>query len=148
MIKTELTTDDALQILELGKQLHQESHFRDEPFDGQRCWNLLGSTISNPTERFIAFDSEYRGFILLGMSEHFFSGKKIASDYCFYVKPEHRGSTVAWRLLLEARKWAAENKAISLTIFHNTGIDIDKAQRLFTKLGFDMKGYIFTQEFE
>lgn len=148
MIKTTLTPDDALKMMELGQALHQESHFREEPFDKSRVWDLFGSTLSYPSQRFIAFDSQYRGFILLGISEHFFSGKKIASDYCFYVKPEHRGSTIAWRLLLEARKWAAENKAISLTIYHNTGIEIDKAQRLFTKLGFDMKGYIFTQEFE
>lgn len=148
MIKTTLTPDDALKMMELGQALHQESHFREEPFDKSRVWDLFGSTLSYPSQRFIAFDSQYRGFILLGISEHFFSGKKIASDYCFYVKPEHRGSTIAWRLLLEARKWAAENKAVSLTIYHNTGIEIDKAQRLFTKLGFDMKGYIFTQEFE
>ena len=146
MIKTQLDREAALEIMKLGKQLHAESRFSDELFDDQRCWSILDGTINNPEKLFIAYDSEYRGFILMVMNQEFFSGKKWAADLSLYVKPECRGGSLVVRLLDAAYKWAKEHGARDVTIFHNTGIDTDKAPQLFGKLGFNMKGYIFVKE--
>jgi GNAT superfamily N-acetyltransferase len=146
MIKTELTRDDALQILELGRQLHKESRFKDEPFDEDKCWSVLDSTLRYPDKRFIAFDSDYHGFIIMTMNEEFFNHVKWSADLSLYVAPEHRGSSLVVRLLDAAEQWSKQNGARDMTIFHNTGIETDKAPKLFNKLGFDMKGYIFSKE--
>lgn len=145
-ILTQLTREDGLKIMEMGKKLHQESQFRDEPFDQEKVWNLFGSTISNPTRRFIAYDSEFRGFILMGINEQYFTNVKHAADFCLFIVPEHRGGSLVIRLIDEATKWAQENGAKDITIRHNTGIKTDSAPRLFNKLGFDLDGYIFKKE--
>jgi GNAT superfamily N-acetyltransferase len=146
MIKTQLTREDALRIMELGRALHAESRFKDEPFDDEKCWAVLDSTVRHPDKRFIAYDSEFRGFIIMSMNEEFFNHVKWAADLSLYVAPEFRGSSLVIRLLDSAEKWAKENGARDITIFHNTGIDTDKAPKLFNKLGFHMKGYIFAKE--
>lgn len=151
MILTELTPEYARQVLALGKDLWQESRFNTEPFDEQRVWNLLENTLKRPSKFFIAFnvvDEKITGFILMGMMEHYFSGKLLASDYCVYIAPEHRGGRLIIRLIEAAENWCREYNAMSMTIYHNTGINTDKSQTLFNKLGFDMKGYIFSKEIE
>lgn len=148
MIKTNLTLEDASIILKLGAELHQESQFRDEPFNQGKCIALLESTITNPERRFIAFDSEYRGFILMGINEHFFSDVKIAADFSLFIVPEARGGSLVVRLIDAATEWATANGAKDITIRHNTGIKTESALRLFKKLGFDLDGYIFTKEIE
>lgn len=146
MIKTLLNREDALQILELGKRLHNESHFQSEPYDSERCWNLLDSTVRFPSKRFIAYDDQFRGFILLGINEHYFSGVKRAEDFALWIAPEHRGGSLVLRLLQLGEQWAKDNGAVSLTIYHNTGIQTDKSPKLFNKLGYDTAGYIFTKD--
>lgn len=148
MIKTKLTLEDALEIMKLGERLHQESRFNKQPFDKQRCWAILESTIKMSDRSFIAFDSEYRGFILMAITEEFFSGQKWSADRSLYITPEHRGGSLVVRLIDAAYNWSKENGAAEMTIFHNTGIDTDKAPKLFNKLGFDMKGYIFVKEIQ
>lgn len=145
MLKTKLTTEDARVILEMGRQLHQESQFKDEPFNVDKCWALLSSTLDNPTRRFIAYDDKFRGFVLMGINEHYFSDVKKAADFCLYIVPEHRGGSLVVRLIDAASEWATANGAKDITIQHNTGIKTESAPRLFNKLGFDLDGYIFTK---
>lgn len=146
MIKTTLTREDALQILELGKMIHQESRFRDEPYSEDKCWRALNGTLEFPDSVFIAYDDQFNGFILIRMGTEFFNEIKRASDMALYVKPEHRGSSLFVKLIFAAEKWAKENGAVDLTINHNTGIDVDKAAGSFIKLGFTEHGRIFSKE--
>lgn len=151
MILTELTPEYARQVLQLGRDLWQESRFNMEPYDEQRVWNLLENTLKRPTKFFIAFnviEEKITGFIIMGISEHYFSGQLLASDYCVYIAPQHRGGRQIVRLLDSAEEWCKMNGAKSMTIYHNTGINTDKSPTLFNKLGFDMKGYIFSKEIE
>ena len=148
MIKTHLTTDDAKKIIELGRRLHDESKFKSEPYDELKCWGLLESTVVRPDKRFIAYNEDFTGFIIVGIQESYFSEVKHAVDYGLFIVPEARGGSLVVRLVNEATKWAFLQGAKDLTIFHNTGIQTDKAPKLFNKLGFDMNGYIFTKDLQ
>lgn len=146
MIKTQLTREDALKLLEVFQTFHKESQFKDEPFDQQRVWMLLDATITQPNQIFIAYDDDMRGFIGVTVQEHFFSGVPRVYDLGFYVSPEHRGSSLGIRLLNKAEEWAKTVGAKDITIFHNTGIEMEKSPKLFTRLGYGLDGYIFTKE--
>lgn len=148
MIKTKLTKESAEKIIELGRKLHAESHFNDQPYDVNRCWSLLEATIKLPEKYFIAFDEDFRGFIIMQIQQHYFSGCKWASDFCLYILPEHRNGLLAPKLIKEAESWAERNGATEMTIFHNTGINTEKATSFFNKFGYKTKGYIFTKEFK
>jgi GNAT superfamily N-acetyltransferase len=145
---TTLRKEDAEAILEMGRDLHKESHFNDEPYEVDRVWQILEHTVKSPKKMFAAIDEQHRGFILMTCNDHYFSGIKRTSDLALYIKPEHRGGMLVVRLLEAAKQWSKEIGAKDMTIFHNTGIATDKAPQLFKKLGFDMKGYIFTQEIQ
>jgi ribosomal protein S18 acetylase RimI-like enzyme len=143
MIKTQLTREDAFKILEMGREFHKESRFKDEAFDVEKIWSVLDRTVIMPEKYFIAYDSEFKGFILMHMGTEFFNSVIRASDLCLYIAPEHRGGALVIKLIQEARKWAKDNGAYDMTIYHNTGIAPDKAIRLFERLGFTLNGYIF-----
>lgn len=132
----------------LGRSLHTESRFAHQPYDEERCWTALNNTLQFPDKYFIAFDQDYHGFVLMAMTQEFFSGTKWAGDRCLYVAPEHRGGSLVVRLLDAAYEWAKRNGAEEMVILHNTGINTEKAPKLFNKLGFDMKGYIFVKEIQ
>jgi len=145
MIKTLLNREDALVILEMGRRFHQESQFKETPYDEQRCWALLEATVSHPNQFFIAYDDQFKGFIILQMGMQFFSGSKWAADQAFYVAPEHRGGSLATRLLKTGEAWAKERGASEFTIMHNAGIGLETAEKFYTKLGFGLSGLIFNK---
>jgi GNAT superfamily N-acetyltransferase len=146
MIKTVLDKEAAQKVVDMGRVFHAESHFRDQPYDGDRIWALLEATIKFPEKYFIAFDENLHGFIIMNIQQHYFSGHKWASDFCLYVLPEHRNGLLAPKLIKAAEVWSKENGAREMTIFHNTGINTGKATSFFNKFGYETKGYIFTKE--
>jgi GNAT superfamily N-acetyltransferase len=145
-ILTNLTRSDAHRIMDLGKQLHEESKFHTQSFNVEKCWAILEATVLNPSQYFIAYDEEFKGFIIMKMTEHYFSGNKWSADLALYVKPEYRGSHLSSELIKAAREWSKANGAEEMTIYHNTGIKTEKAERFFNQQGLKTAGYIFTEE--
>lgn len=146
MIKTVLTREDALALLEVGRKFHSESQFKDEPYNAEGCWALLDATLRHPDSFFIAYDDEYRGLLILQAGVKFFSGTRWVADQVFYVAPEFRGSSLALRLLKEGEKWTRSIGAPELVIMHNAGIGMAEADRFYKRLGFDLTGKIFTKQ--
>jgi GNAT superfamily N-acetyltransferase len=145
MIRTKLTTEDALAMVELGKMLHKESHYRDTPYNVERVWAVLEATVAHPDKYFIAFDDNYRGLLLLQMSQEFFSGEKWAGDLAFFVHPAARKFGLGDDLLEAGCMWARDNGAQEITIAHNTGIDLDTADQYYTERNFKLTGKIFSK---
>jgi GNAT superfamily N-acetyltransferase len=146
MIKTKLTFEDAQKVVEMGETFMKEGRFKDHEYNPEGVMNILAGTLKFPSKFFIALDEDYRGLILMGMSQHYFSTYKWATDFAFFVVPEHRGGLLGRRLLKEAEKWAKENGASEMTILHNTGIETDNSPRFFNGAGYETKGHIFTKE--
>ena len=148
MIKTKLTTEDVFEVLKLGKELHKESRYRESPFIDEKVLHLFGLTLKYPSKFFIAYDSDFKGFILMSIQEDYFSDTRYAADFCIYIKPENRGGLLFKHLVNAAEKWAKECGAYEVRLGHTTGIKTDTAPRLFGKLGYDPTGYLFKKEIE
>lgn len=146
MIKTKLDEIDIYPLIQLGKELFQESRFNNHEFDPVGIEQILRATLRVPDKCFIAYDDSYRGVILMGMSKHYFSDCKWATDFAFYVLPEYRGSSLASELIQRAEDWATENGASEITILHNTGIKTESAKRFFNGVGYETNGLIFSKE--
>ena len=145
MIKTVYDPSDAAGILELGRQFHQESHFRGTSYDEPKCRMLMAASLMYPEKIFIAYDDTFQGIIVLQMSTQFFNDQKWAGDQAFYVTPQARGSGLAKQLLDAGSQWAKQNGASDLVIFHNAGIGIEKAEGFYNPLGFNLSGLIFNK---
>jgi GNAT superfamily N-acetyltransferase len=148
MIKTQLTREDAIKIIEVGKIFMEEGRFKNHQYNPDGVLKILKATVTNPDKVFCAFDAQYRGLILMGISQHYFSTYKWATDFAFFVLPEYRGGTLAVRLLREAERWAKENGADEITILHNTGIKMDTSERFFNGVGYKTCGHIFSKDLQ
>jgi GNAT superfamily N-acetyltransferase len=145
VIKTRVDPLDEKALLELGYRFHQESQYRDTPFNSNGILSLIQLPSLVPDKCFIAFDDEYKGVIILQMGTQFFSGQKWAGDQVFYVDPSHRGSSLAMELLEVGYQWAKENGAKDMVIFHNAGIGLESAKKFYNRNGFDLSGLIFNK---
>lgn len=146
MIKTNVDGLDERALLELGYRFHQESQYRDTPFNAKGILNLIQAPSHYPEKYFIAFDDEYKGVIILQMSAQFFSGLKWSGDQVFYVDPKYRGSSLAHELLEVGYMWAKENGATDFVIFHNAGIGLETAKKFYDREGFELSGLIFNKK--
>lgn len=144
MIKTTVSSLDEKALIELGYRFHQESQFRNTPYNVEGVLRIIQAPQMYPDKLFIAFDDEYRGVIILQMSTEFFSGRKWAGDQVFYVDPAYRKTGLSKDLLDVGKKWAHDNGAQDLVIVHNAGIDLDKADEYYLKQGFEVSGKLYT----
>lgn len=151
MIYKELTREDALKILDLGKEIHAETRFSHTEYSREAFWKLLNATRTLPDKYFCTYsknsEGEVTAFFLGIITEEYFSGKLMANDLGMFVKKEHRGSSQFVRLLKEFENWAKNNNAYKITLYHSTGIDPEKSLKMFPKLGYEHFGYIFDKEF-
>lgn len=145
MIKTQFDRNDTTGILNLGRQLHQESRFNGTSFDEPKCLMLLEQTLKYPHRVFIAYDDQFQGLLILQMSTQFFNDDMWAGDQAFYVTPEARGSGLAQQLITVGETWAKSEGATELVILHNAGIGLDTAEKFYNKLGLTLSGLIFNK---
>lgn len=68
---------------------------------------------------------------------------KVASDFLFYIVPEHRGSMLGWRLLRQYKVWAKERGCSEARLSLASGINEERMGRLYDKLGFASFGTVF-----
>jgi hypothetical protein len=149
-IYTTLTREDALEMLKVAEQMHAESpNYKHKPFDKQRMWNLFDRTVRFPEQACMIYakeGDEIVGGILGHMNQQYFSGDLVASDLGMFLKPEYRGSTTFVRLFKAFEQWAIDNKATSIIVGHTTGVNTDKSKGIFTRLGYNLMGYVFHKE--
>lgn len=153
MIHTELNREDALVLLQMGKDLFDESHFsEDETFNPQRVWTIFELTLKMPNKFFICYDKTedgiIRGGFLAQATTHYFSDELFATDMAVFIRPEYRGSTTFFKLLRAAETWARQIGAGKFRLSHNTGINTESGLRTFERAGYKRDGYILTKELD
>jgi GNAT superfamily N-acetyltransferase len=126
-------------VLRMALNMQRESDYAAVPFDiEQTARSVLGMVINNPNGfGVLAYkDGKPVGMICGGLAPYVFSRGWLASDYAWYVLPEHRGSSTAVRLLKMFRQWAVEKGATELYMGVTTNVDADRTGQLLQRLGF------------
>lgn len=135
---------DFTEIIELGRCMHEESVYRHFDFSPSKCAMLLHTCITNPKTHFariaVTSTDEIIGILLGEISEHYFGTDLIASDYLWYVAPEHRGSKAGLMLLNEFQTWAKDHDAAEVYIGVSSGVSAEKTGALLEKFGYDLVG--------
>ena len=75
--------------------------------------------------------------------EFFFCDGNMVQDRVYYVKPNHRGSSAAFKLILAFRRWAESKHANELSINMSVAIDMERFNKFMTHLGFSCCGSNF-----
>lgn len=142
---------DVEACVELGRALHQESpRYRDFPYNEGAIYKLADLCFTNPDYAgFVAEkDGEVVGMVTGAMSNYFFCDLKFAADFTFYVKPECRGTSAAFRLLSAFCLWAKLMGCKEVRFGVTTAIKPEIAGRLYTKMGFVPEGTIYLKNIE
>jgi len=144
------TLDDVDRISELGESLHSESSYSYLPYDIQKVRHLMAGLIGGGYGIvFVAEkDGEIIGGIAGGIAEFWFCNESHGFDYSFFVHPEHRGGSAAFRLLVAFESWCKRMGCKHIDIGITTGIHVEKTTRFYEKMGFEKSGQLFRKIIE
>jgi GNAT superfamily N-acetyltransferase len=141
------TEEDIPEVLAMGAALHAESpRYSALTYNPAKVEFLARHVIADPEGGALVAEKDGKiiGMMAGFVAPHWFSDDLIASDYTFYVKPEHRRKGRAALMLVRAfEEWAAAHGAVSIVPGTSTQIDADSTARFYEKLGYERTGFTF-----
>lgn len=137
--------EDIPHLVEIGHAYHLESRFKAYDYDSAKLTASLKALIQDTSGSrcfFVADDKEQKPYgLLMGCIEsYFFSNCLVAQSILFWVHPDHRGGSAALKLVTAFKKWAENRKVFEVAIGVNSAVHIDRADKFFRKLGFQLTG--------
>lgn len=139
-------TADVPNLVELGREMHQESpRFSRLSFDGDKVAMLFCSLIEG--DHGFVMVAERGGQIIGGMAAyiaaHWFSQDLVATDLALFVSPDARGGACVPRLVDAYSTWATDRGASMIQLGISTGVQVTDTERLYTRLGLSRFGSLF-----
>lgn len=127
---------DVTAICDMLIQLRDESPvYRFVETDEDHVPEYLRCLITAPS--FIGLiDEDYRGFMFGHVDCHWYSKRIDAFEQLLYVSPEHRGGSLAARLIRGFELSAKGRGATTLYAGATTGVADDRTIRLYQALGY------------
>ncbi|HEX7011596.1 MAG TPA: GNAT family N-acetyltransferase [Steroidobacteraceae bacterium] len=146
------TINDIDALVELGEMMHAESpRYRTLTYDPVKVAGIAQHLICDPAAQVLVAE---QGGQLVGMLagmvvQHYFGHDYYATDYVFFVRPEHRGSSAAPRLY---RAWEellkADGRAKEIALGISTEVDLERTWSFYKRLGFHGSGAIMVKKLE
>ena len=144
------STEYASQAVEIAREMHANSVYRDMPLDEEktiRQLNYSGTEVA--PDRY--FRIAVRGDELMGgfygiVRRTFFCDEINAHDLGWWVKQTARGSAAAVLLLNDFSSWARAKGARLVMVGQSTGINIERTTRLYEHCGFRVIGFNTVKE--
>lgn len=143
-----LTRDDFPALIHLGARAHEESEYSLLTFSPEKCLQLFESSLVNPDVLIVVavLDGVLVGVLGAGVYAPYFSEERVSGDLLVYVAPEYRGTMAFIKLVSQYVTWAKEHGAKLIFLRSSTGIEPEKTEKLYTKLGFINVGGNFVME--
>jgi len=129
---------DLPALVQIGQKFHAESEqYSRLSYSGLKVLFLLKSLLANNDGMLIVAEKD--GEIIGGMAamvfQEWYSYEKLATDICIFILPEHRGTAIAAEMIDHYKKWAKERQAKFSLLSISTGINLERTQGLYEKLG-------------
>lgn len=129
--------------MRLAAMMHSESPLHSPyPFDTMQVHELMRAACKDPDWLPLVClrDDEVIGMGLLMCQPMFFGPDKEVSDLAFYVRPDCRGTSAAFRMMAFIDLWASALGAVRIQVGIHTGINHDVALSFFQKIGYRVSG--------
>ncbi|HEY4117563.1 MAG TPA: GNAT family N-acetyltransferase [Byssovorax sp.] len=146
-IDTPRTAADVHAVVALARRMHAEGAYAFLPFDATK---VAASVVASAAlaDRYAAI--AVRGGVIVGflggaLTTYPFCNERLAHDVGFYVAPEARASSAAVRLIQAFRAWAVEQGAREVSLGVSSGVEVDRIERLYTRLGFRRMGGVYRE---
>jgi GNAT superfamily N-acetyltransferase len=133
------TNEHFEELFALIAQMVDESTFSFAPPSRKRIQNLMDYPKG---AAFLAYkEDKCIGFVGAIITPFFFSDYERATDVGFYILPEHRGGSTAFKLLKAIEDWAKENGAKELFMGHSVGGKIEEMKKFYIHNGYKIGGF-------
>lgn len=147
-MRYELLHDRNIQdAIDLGREMHDASVYRDLPYAPERVAALATSITRYPGSYYavICYDGDRPiGLIAGSISQHYFSDVALAQDWAMFVRPGVRqAGLVAAALVRRFERWALENGAHRIVLGVTAGINNRAVSHLYERLGYRYLGSIY-----
>lgn len=140
------THEEIKYLVSMARRLHDNSAFRNMNFDDEQVEKLGHTAIDNRT-MFIRIIEHVPteipiGMLLAYMQQSFFGRDLVANDMALIVEEEHRGRCFdALRYITaQYRDWAQTSGAKRIYLGTSTGVDPERARKVFEACGFHQIG--------
>ena len=146
---TTLNREDALQVLELYRKFLAESRYALEDFDANSIWHLLEQTLLQPSKFFIAYlkvDKKVIGFLVGSISKRHFTTTQYGMDLGQYVVKDFRGQGLSKQLTKAYEAWVKNCGVTLVYLGLSSGIETERAAKLYKKFGYALVSQAFEKE--
>lgn len=136
---------DIPELLDIASQFWNESpNYKQRPINLTKVKTQLQTLILYPSQGCVLVvkddDDKILGGFMGGLQEEWQADSLMAFDYCLFVRPENRGSRVAYMLIKAFIEWSKEQGANWIQIGTATGITTDKTINFYSRMGFTHTG--------
>jgi GNAT superfamily N-acetyltransferase len=137
--------DDIHVLLTLCKEMHAEGSYKMIKLSIKKLEQFFRQKISDSDSLVIVWHDkeELNGFFVADIVEYFFSEEKLAVDTLFFIRKENRKKSGAKRLLDSYFTWAESHNIREICLSTTNGVDTDKIENMYTKLGFHNSGVMY-----
>ena len=136
---------DIDELLDLCIDMHQEGIYKKIEISQRKLRNfLLGKLIREESLLLVLSDNDKLVGLFVGdIVEYFFSSEKLALDTIFYIVKSKRKSLGAMKLLSTYFDWANSHNVREICLSSTNGVEVEKIERMYTKLGFYKVGIMY-----
>lgn len=143
----QLHRDDISSVIALMKNYaYPELKWQHVSFSEEACFESIWQLHKNPNSKFFVAikDNKIVGYAACFVRPYHFSRELCATDVTFFVQKQYRGSLIGKKLIFAMRDFAKEKGAKELFLSINSGIEMERTEKMLTKLnaekvGFEMK---------
>ena len=138
----EASEDDVGHLIQLGREMHQESAFNFLLFDEKMVKNTAFDYIrKNNACVFLVFnDTKCIGMHVGSLTSYFFCDALLAAGLVTYVHPKYRGGRAALLLMRAFIDWSKNRDVAEVYIGVSVDINAKQSHKLFQHFGFHYVG--------
>lgn len=143
------TAYDALELMNMGREYLEETNEVTLSFDPEYTVTNLVNCVEIPEVCLLVAENE--GKLVGGLWGvcnilNLWSMDKAALPHIIYVDPEHRGTLCGYRLIREFERWAIESGASEVHMSVASGINTERTEELYERLGYSFYGKAYRKE--
>lgn len=143
----ELLPTDIFQVIKLMREhAYPELKWQHVTFSEEACFESIWTLHKNPDSKFFVAlkNDNIIGYAACFVRPYNFSRELYATDVTFFVQKEHRGSLVGKKLIYAMRDFAEEKGANELFLSVNSGVEMERTEKMLTKLNAEKIGFEMT----
>lgn len=141
------TLMDIPWLLEAGAQAQEESPvYANLPTSAPERYKRLVRILQCPEAVCIRVVEDRTGFICGTLEPAVWFEQLYAVQNLLWVHPDRRGTARAWRLVAALEQWARDHGATKIYNGISSGIEEERTERFYSKMGYRAAGPTFVKE--